>query len=130
MPMHRATKYLRWMITAYFAVIVAAGTGLHLVPGCGHLLDGGFGCAAACACPHGQPHDEEGVAAWSRSCESPLCLAENCPICRFVSTASQSAQAAVLELSQPLAERLPALVQSSLALRIPRAFAARAPPVV
>lgn len=126
--MIRATKCLRWMITAYFAVVMAAGTGLHLVPGCGHSLDGGCGCAAHCACPHGHSHEEEVAAAWSHSGESPFHSAADCPICRFVSTASQLVQAVVLELSLPLADRLPATLHSTLAIRIPRVFAARAPP--
>lgn len=129
MAMHRATRWFRWTMAAYFAAMVAAGTSLHFAPGCGHFQHDGCGCTTSCVCPLGHAHEEEGAPEWGDSHEDPLQSAEDCPICRFVSTASQVVQAVVLELSLPLAECLPALVQSPLAIRIPRAFAARAPPV-
>lgn len=133
--MRRATYWIRWVITAYFAVIAAVGTGLHTIPGCDHPIEVGHGCGAFCGlhtCCGG--HHERAPCSTADTAsdadhDSPVRTASDCPICRLVATASQVVQPVLVELALPLVEQPSTIVDRLLAISVPRAFAARAPPL-
>ncbi len=126
--MNRAAKWLGWTMAAYYVAIATLGTGLHLLPGCWHPFDLGVDVASCCGCPHAASFEEAGCAASDAVPVSPVHTPADCPICRFVATASHVAQAVLMEFSQPLVERLQAIVDPPLTVPVLWAFAARAPP--
>lgn len=133
--MRRATNWIRWAMTAYFAVIATVGSGLHFLPGCGHAVDVGHGwmmcCGshAHCGCRHEGTTGPGQNVTTTEGHDSPVHSEADCSICRLTATASQVVAPVLLELAQPLVQRSTTLVNSPRASSVPRAFAARAPPV-
>jgi len=126
--MNRAAKWLGRTLAAYYAGLATLGTGLHFIPGCWHPVGLGVDLVACCDCPHGATFQEAGGTASDALSASPAHTSADCLICRFVATASHVAQTVLMELSQPLVERLQAIVDPPLTVPVLWAFAARAPP--
>jgi hypothetical protein len=120
-----------WLFVALFALLSALGEGLHLVPGCGHLVDFAQGVlpvglrrpATLLPPDHGNQQLERFGLDFFQVLQPGMC-----PICNFVAQAKQSAETVGIESCRVPLALLPSLDSDDVTPNHWHAFHARAPP--
>jgi hypothetical protein len=129
--MTRGKRKTVWLVIALYAMTVCTGTGLHLLPGCGHPqqtfggrlsqnVSAGDHYSTECSCDN----EPSGAAGSS----GPNHDADNCPICKFCRHSSYGGSIAAPVPSEPILCNAIRFFEPKASGSVGSSFLSRAPP--